>query len=442
MRGRSEGLTWPSLAGPAIDLAPTLAPVLRRAGLSAAAIAAILVAAVLLFGSPTPSPTAHPARHDAAAGSRRDAVGDARPAVCGGERRRAPGRQLVTDAFGWVRTGDGYRVTVDGGLIWRSAAWPDVSDQPVFTDGADGWVFGQVEGMYHTTDGGATWFPVAVPGGPYQDMGSPTFTDPSRGTLVGQEGSSTGAVVLSTADRGATWTRRPIAWPGLGDVGSVAMLDARHWLVLMATRLSPGGPTFDETSDGGRTWQPLVLPRPAAVPAADVAGGQLWAGPPVRITSATTAVTWQVYTDPSGASPGWIAFYTTADAGRTWRQAGPIVPGGTVAALSARHWLVISPNGVRAETTDARHDLDDGRRRRPGAPRALAAVPDRRRPWLGRRRSVDGHVPGARWVRPGRARGDLGRRPDLAVAGALRGVARSAGLEPTAFCSGGRRSIR
>ena len=325
---------------------------LRRAGLSAAAIAAIFVAAVLLFGSPTPTPPATPvapSRPPTAIEAPSKTPGRPYAVVSGGELQ---GASLITDAFGWVRTGDGYRVTVDGGLIWRSAPWPDLSDRPVFTDGADGWVFGQVEGMYHTTDGGATWFPVAIPGGPYQDMGSPTFTDPSSGTLVGQEVSSAGAVVLSTLDGGGTWTRRPIAWPGLGDVGAVQMFDAQHGLVLMASRLTPIGPTFDETSDGGRTWHALVLPRPAAVPPAEVAGGQLWAGPPVRIASATAAVTWQVYTDPSGASPGWIAFFTTSDAGRTWRQAGPIVPGGTVAALSARHWLVISPTGVRAETTD------------------------------------------------------------------------------------------
>jgi photosystem II stability/assembly factor-like uncharacterized protein len=326
--------------------------VLRRAGLSAAAIAAIFVAAVLLFGSPTPSPTATPvatSRPPTALETPSATPGRPYAVVSGGELQ---GASLITDAFGWVRTGDGYRVTVDGGLIWQSAPWPDLSDRPVFTDGADGWVFGQVGGLYHTTDGGATWSSVAVPGGPYQDIGSPTFTDPSSGTLVGQEVSSTGAVVLATADGGATWTRHPIAWPGLGDAGALRMFDARHGLVLMASRLTPIGPTFDETSDGGRTWHALVLPRPAAVPAFDVAGGQLWAGPPVRIASATTAVTWQVYTDPSGASPGWVAFFITSDAGRTWRQAGPIVPGGTVAALSARHWLVISPDGVRAETTD------------------------------------------------------------------------------------------
>jgi photosystem II stability/assembly factor-like uncharacterized protein len=316
--------------------------VLRRAGLSAAAIAAIFVAAVLLFGSPSPSPTATPLATTPSATTSRPY------AVVSGELQDA---SLITDGFGWVRTGDGYRVTVDGGLIWRSAPWPDLSDRPVFTDGTDGWVFGQVGGLYRSTDGGATWYPVVLPGGPYQDMGSPTFTDPSRGTLVGLAASSTGAFILSTVD-GVAWSRRSIAWPSLGDVGSVVILDAQHWLVLMATRLSPGGPTFDETSDAGRTWHALALPRPAAVPAADVAGGQLWAGPPVRITSPSTAVTWQVYTDPTGASPGWIAFYTTSDAGRTWRQAGPIVPGGTVAAASALRWLVIAPNGLRAETTD------------------------------------------------------------------------------------------
>ena len=351
MRGRSEGLTRPSLAGPAIDLAPTLALLLRRAGLSAAAIAAILVAAVLLFSSPAPTPTATPlaaTRSPTAVVTPSATPGRPYTVVSGGELQ---GASLITDGFGWVRTGDGYRVTVDGGLIWRSAPWPDLSDQPVFTDGSDGWVFGQVGGLYRSTDGGATWYPVVLPGGPYQDMGSPTFTEPNRGTLVGQAGSSTGAVVLSTVD-GLTWTRRSIAWPGLGDVGSVAMLDAQHWLVLMATRLSPGGPTFDETSDGGRTWQALVLPRPSAVPAVDVAGGQLWAGPPVHIVGAATAVTWQDYTDPSGVDPGWIAFFVTHDAGRNWQQAGPIVPGGTVAVASALHWVVMSPTGLKGETTD------------------------------------------------------------------------------------------
>lgn len=325
---------------------------LRRAGLSIAAIAAILAAAVLLFGSPSPSPTGTPvatARPPTAVDTPSTAPSGPYIVASGGE---VQGAQLVTATFGWVRTGDGYRVTEDGGLTWRSAAWPDVSDQPVFTDASDGWVFGQVGGLYRTSDGGASWTSIALPPAQYQDVGSPAFGDPRHGTLVAQEFPATGAVVLSTADGGAAWSQRPIAWPGLGDVGAVRMFDAQRGLVLMASRLTATGPTFDQTSDGGRTWHALVLPRPSAVPAVDVASGQLWAGPPVRIVSATTAVTWQVYEDPSGATPGWIAFFATADAGRTWRQAGPIVPDGTVAVLSARHWLLVSPTGLLAQTTD------------------------------------------------------------------------------------------
>ena len=179
-----------------------------------------------------------------------------------------------------------------------------MSDQPVFTDASDGWVFGQVGGLFRTIDGGASWTSVALPRAQYLDVGSPVFADPRHGTLVAQEFPATGAVVLSTADGGATWTRRPIAWPGLGDVGEVQMFDARHGLVLMASRLTPVGPTFDQTSDGGRTWRPLVLPRPGAVPAVDVAGGQLWAGPPIRMLGSATAVTWQAYEDAVGRRPG------------------------------------------------------------------------------------------------------------------------------------------
>lgn len=310
------------------------------------------MAAVLLFGSPPPSPTATPlATTRPPTAVETPSATPSRPysVVSGGELQ---GAQLVTAVFGWVRTGDGYRVTEDGGQTWRSAAWPDVADQPVFTDASDGWVFGQVGGLYRTTDAGASWTSVALPGAQYLDVGSPVFGDPRHGTLVAQEFPATGALILSTNDGGRSWTPRPIAWPSLGDVGAVQMFDAQHGLVLMASRLTPGGPTFDQTSDGGRTWRPLVLPRPGAVPAFDVAGGQLWAGPPLRILGAATAVTWQVYVDPSGVDPGWVAFFATSDAGRTWRQAGPTVPDRTVAVLSARHWLVISPNGVRAETTD------------------------------------------------------------------------------------------
>ncbi len=83
-----------------------------------------------------------------------------------------------------------------------------------------------------------------------------------------------------------------------------------------------------------------------------MAASQLWVGPPVRILSATDAVTWQVYADPAGIVPSWIAFFVTHDAGITWQQAGPIVPGGTVAILAASDWLVISPTGLRAQSPD------------------------------------------------------------------------------------------
>jgi len=327
--------------------------VLRRVGLSVAAIAAILGAAALLFGSPSTSPPATPiatTQGPAAVATPSRAPGGALLVVSGGELE---GAQLVTDTFGWARTGDGYRVTDDGGLTWRPAAWADVSDQPVFTDASDGWVFGQVGGLYRTIDGGASWTSVALPPAQYQDVGSPSFSDPQHGRLVAQPFAGAGAVILSTADGGRTWSRQTIAWPALGDVGAVEMFDAQRGLVQMASRLTAQGPTFDQTSDGGLTWRPLVLPRPSAVPAGDVPGGQVWAGPPVRILGATTGVTWHVYEDPTASAPGWIAFFVTSDAGRTWRQAGPIAPGGSAAVLSAQHWLVVSPTGLLAQTIDS-----------------------------------------------------------------------------------------
>ena len=326
---------------------------LRRTGLSAVAIVAILVSALLLFGSPAPSPTATPLVTTPHSPTARETLVPTPArlyAIVGGDELQ--GAQLVSAEFGWIRSGDGYRLTRDGGLSWLSAAWPDVSDTPVFTDPSHGWVFGQGAGFFRTTDGGASWTTIALPPGQYLDVGSPAFGDARHGSVVAQAFAASGAVVLTTADGGETWSGSPIAWPALGDVGGVQMFDPQHGLVLMASRLTAAGPTLDQTSDGGRTWRPLVLPRPRAVPAGDVPSGQLWAGAPLRILGPTTAVTWQVYVDPSAPDPGWVAFFSTSDAGRTWHQAGPIVPGGTVAVPSARHWLVVSATGLLAQTAD------------------------------------------------------------------------------------------
>jgi hypothetical protein len=100
--------------------------VLRRLGLSAAAIGAILGAALLLFSSPARSPVPTPAATTRPSTAVETPLPTpARPylVASGGEIQ---GARLVTDAFGWVRTGDGYRVTrdgeltVDAGLTWHS----------------------------------------------------------------------------------------------------------------------------------------------------------------------------------------------------------------------------------------------------------------------------------------------------------------------------------
>ena len=145
---------------------------------------------------------------------------------------------------------------------------------------SDGWVFGQVGGLYRThrrrgeLDVGraasrrSTWMSAA----PRSSI---------RATARSWRGSSRrpGRSSSPRPTGGRPGPAAPSPGPAWATSGAVEMFDAQRWLVLMASRLTPAGPTFDQTSDGGRTWRPLVLPRPAAVPA-ERGGGRPAVGRP------------------------------------------------------------------------------------------------------------------------------------------------------------------
>jgi photosystem II stability/assembly factor-like uncharacterized protein len=142
---------------------------------------------------------------------------------------------------------------------------------------------GQRGHIVYSDDGGALWKQAAVPVS--SDLVAVTFPTATQGWAVGHD-----AVVLHTADAGATWTRQ---------------LDGRSLKTLLATedpRLAAAGPEnplldvwfSDErngfvvgafnlilrTADGGRTWEPWLTrtdnPNAQHLYAIRPAGGELY----------------------------------------------------------------------------------------------------------------------------------------------------------------------
>jgi photosystem II stability/assembly factor-like uncharacterized protein len=136
--------------------------------------------------------------------------------------------------------------TDDGGLSWRSV-YLDGFDanarllRIIFSDAANGWVFGETGALFLTRDGGEHWSRQILPTKHLLLGGA--FLDATRGWLVGA-----GATVIHTSNSGATWQTgevREDATARFNATSSVA--DRLGWAVGSAGRIFV-------TTDSGRTW--------------------------------------------------------------------------------------------------------------------------------------------------------------------------------------------
>ncbi len=144
--------------------------------------------------------------------------------------------------------------TVDGGKHWTPVEGARSSVLRAvlaiwFADAQTGWAGGAV--IMKTADGGATWT---------TQLGSATvreffFFDVERGFAIG------GKSILRTVDGGAAWTDVTPADDRIADMRGVFFLDEqRGWIVGRGTDLQVEGKLFKrslllETDDGGDAWK-------------------------------------------------------------------------------------------------------------------------------------------------------------------------------------------
>ena len=149
---------------------------------------------------------------------------------------------FVDPQHGWA-AGNGMFHTTDGGATWvKDNSWGSMSDL-FFLDTSIGWACGNGSMTYRTTDGGLTWAFTGTPSN--HTMTSIWFVDPLNGWCV-----NIGGEVYRSTDGGQSWT---LSIDANTYLAAVQFFDAQEgWAI--------GGNTFLRTTDGGLNWTPATVP--------------------------------------------------------------------------------------------------------------------------------------------------------------------------------------
>ena len=216
--------------------------------------------------------------------------------------------------------------TSDGGSNW-SGANTDLSSPALravdFADASHGWAVGDQGYHFRTTDGGATWTKRYFVNG--CDLQAVSFVDGSRGWLAGE-----GGLVLSSSDGGASWQRPTADFRSVEPFVDVSFADAAHGTVI-------GNDRVLTTADGGATWTKRSLGTSSPLTSACCAdashfwvvtadggiyattdGGASWTSQSSGTTSDLNRVRF------ADASHGWVAgdngtILVTTDGGAHWK---------------------------------------------------------------------------------------------------------------------------
>jgi photosystem II stability/assembly factor-like uncharacterized protein len=238
-------------------------------------------------------------------------------------------------------TGDHVLRTRDGGQTWQDVTPPEPIpvDQLTgtavgyFADADTAWVAysyyspSGVHVVWRTSDGGATWqasAPIDISGmGDYFSPSDIQFLDAQTGYMLVHLGAGMNhdyVVVMKTTDGGAGWT--PLFDP-LNDAfpqscGKTGMAFADFQTGWVTGNCNGVAPIlyFQQTTDGGKTWQPVELTPPASAPADlftrdDVFCGTespVWAGQTLRVAV--------VCRDLNFTATNYL--YSTGDDGAGW----------------------------------------------------------------------------------------------------------------------------
>jgi photosystem II stability/assembly factor-like uncharacterized protein len=166
--------------------------------------------------------------------------------------------KFITHNFGYVvgcRPGiaEGLFLTTDGGATW-TPVFPNGGYSIDFTDANHGWVVGVSGVGYRTTDSGATWQQMILPNhGFTPTISKIDFINDNVGWAVGWDG-----YAAHTTDSGNTWQLQNIA-PSTHVILGLHVSSEMEAFAVGASSVGGSG-SFYHTNNAGATWENFSLP--------------------------------------------------------------------------------------------------------------------------------------------------------------------------------------
>jgi photosystem II stability/assembly factor-like uncharacterized protein len=228
--------------------------------------------------------------------------------------------------------------TDDAGATWRDATLPGLTGTPTidFLDPEHGWVLQILavdptnpsaaipSSLWRTSDGGRHWVLATLP---KQGILAATisFIGPNVGYLaVTSDTDPIGdqTLLYSTDDDGSSWTQ-------VGIVSDQQWFDSQwaHPLIFLSKNdglfVNDNDGSVRQTGDGGRTWKPVSLSRPAEI----LASAHVYV--PDYVLAGSAVLLLADYTWESGGSTMFASGYEfiSHDRGETWSPAWSGAPG-------------------------------------------------------------------------------------------------------------------
>jgi photosystem II stability/assembly factor-like uncharacterized protein len=292
--------------------------------------------------------------------------------------------RLLNATDGWALTSNGLFITTDGGATWlgKDGPWPQTTWGVFGADFADaqhGWVAtpdsadpsSSVFDVWRTDDGARSWQKVVLSLGKdrFETFGAVEFSVLDANHLFvfvpGSMPDGYESDLFESTDGGRTWSADRVTSAG-GVTGPFAFADSVHGVVAGG---APGNRLF-VTADGGRSWRQVAISVPAG---SSQDSAQLLQAP--WFWDARTGALVLSYVDGAGSDE--VGVLLTADAGASWSLAGsvPLPSGGNYAPaafLTPADWIMMPDALTLTRTQDAgRTWRNSGAAGLPGKPESL-----------------------------------------------------------------------
>lgn len=228
-----------------------------------------------------------------------------------------------------------------------------------FSDSLHGWIVGEPNGVFHTTDGGASWDSVIMKTGLFDNYQTCVASPSPKTVWITEETGLGDEYLLKSNDAGNSWDTVLTASTnhiGATYLNKVSALDSMQaWVVGDISFIAQEPPPNEKTTDGGLTWHYYTL-NSNLYDLEDIeylsdSVAMVLAGYQILYRSVTGGSSWQADTI---ASFGYFNSISAIDSNRIWLAGyyGKIIK----TADGGKSWISLNNNSIN--TLNAIHAVD------------------------------------------------------------------------------------